>query len=65
MIIDHGDGIMSLYGHNETLLFEVGDWVQPGSKISTVGESPGNDQGLYFELRNQGKAIDPATWLSR
>ena len=65
MIIDHGDGIMSLYGHNESLLFEVGDWVQPGALISTVGESPGNSQGLYFELRNQGKAVDPATWMSR
>ncbi len=65
MIIDHGDGIMSLYGHNETLLFEVGDWIQPGSMISTVGENHGSSQGLYFELRNKGKAVDPATWLSR
>jgi septal ring factor EnvC (AmiA/AmiB activator) len=65
MIIDHGDGIMSLYGHNESLLFDVGDWVQPGAVISTVGSSAGNSQGLYFELRNNGKAVDPATWLSR
>ena len=65
MIIDHGDGILSLYGHNESLLYGVGDWVQSGSVISTVGENPGNDQGLYFELRNQGKAVDPATWLTR
>ena len=65
MIIDHGEGIMSLYGNNESLLYEAGDWVQPGMVISTVGDSPGNDQGLYFELRNNGKAIDPATWISR
>ncbi len=65
MIIDHGDGIMSLYGNNESLLYGVGDWVQPGTLISTIGASPGNSQGLYFELRNNGKAIDPATWLSR
>jgi septal ring factor EnvC (AmiA/AmiB activator) len=65
MIIDHGDGIMSLYGHNESLLFGVGDWVQSGTVISTVGENPGNDQGLYFELRNNGKAVDPAGWLAR
>ncbi|MFT5139343.1 MAG: septal ring factor EnvC (AmiA/AmiB activator) [Lysobacterales bacterium] len=65
MIIDHGDGIMSLYGHNESLLYSVGDWVQPGTVISTVGENSGNDQGLYFELRNNGKAVDPASWLDR
>jgi septal ring factor EnvC (AmiA/AmiB activator) len=65
MIIDHGDGFMSLYGNNESLLYEVGDWVQPGTVISTVGENPGAGQGLYFELRDSGKAIDPATWISR
>ena len=65
MIIDHGDGIMSLYGHNESLLYDVGDWIQPRTVISTVGENSGNDQGLYFELRNMGKAVDPANWLTR
>lgn len=65
MILDHGEGMMSLYGNNESLLYEVGDWVQPGTVISTVGQAPGNDQGLYFELRDQGKAVDPATWLDR
>jgi len=64
MIIDHGDGIMSLYGHNESLLFGVGDWVQPGTVICTVGENPGNDQGLYFEMRKNGKVVDPASWLT-
>jgi septal ring factor EnvC (AmiA/AmiB activator) len=65
IIIDHGDGFMSLYGNNETLLFEVGDWVQPGTVISTVGEDPGTGQGLYFELREDGRAIDPAAWVAR
>ena len=65
MIIDHGDGFMSLYGNNESLLFEVGDWVQPNAVISTVGAGSGTGQGLYFELRNQGKAVDPATWIAR
>lgn len=65
IIIDHGDGFMSLYGNNESLLFEVGDWVQPGAVISTAGETPGVEQGLYFELRRQGKAVDPAVWLVR
>lgn len=65
MIIDHGDGFMSLYGNNESLLFDVGDWVQPNAVISTVGSSPAGGQGLYFELRKQGKAVDPATWIAR
>lgn len=65
MIIDHGDGFMSLYANNESLLREVGDWVEPGSQISTVGTSPMNGDGLYFEIRKDGKAIDPAVWLKR
>ncbi|MFC1795780.1 murein hydrolase activator EnvC family protein [Pseudomonadota bacterium] len=65
IIIDHGEGFMSLYGHNESLLHEAGDWVEPGEAISVVGTAVGNSQGLYFELRKNGKAIDPAAWLSR
>ena len=65
MIIDHGDGYLSLYANNESLLREVGDWVEPGSKISTVGTSPLNGNGLYFEIRKDGKVLDPAVWLKR
>lgn len=65
IIIDHGEGFMSLYGHNETLLQEVGDWVEPGETISIVGAGTGSDQGLYFELRKNGKSLDPAAWLAR
>jgi len=65
LIIDHGQGFMSLYGHNESLLHEVGAWVEPGEPISVVGANPGSGQGLYFELRKDGKAIDPAAWLAR
>jgi septal ring factor EnvC (AmiA/AmiB activator) len=65
IIIDHGHGFMSLYGHNESLLHEVGAWVEPGEAIGVVGANPGSDQGLYFELRKGGKAIDPAGWLAR
>ena len=65
MIIDHGDGFMSLYANNESLLREVGDWVEPGTTISTVGTSPLNGNGLYFEIRKDGKAMDPAVWLKR
>jgi septal ring factor EnvC (AmiA/AmiB activator) len=65
IIIDHGDGFMSLYGQNESLLHDAGDWVEPEEPISIVGSNPGEDQGLYFELRSKGKAQDPAVWLKR
>lgn len=65
LIVDHGDGFMSLYGHNESLRASVGDWVEPGEAISTVGQAPERRQGLYFELRRGGKAVDPASWLRR
>ena len=65
IIIEHGQGYLSLYGHNESLLREAGAWVEPGEVISVVGSNPGSGQGLYFELRKNGKAIDPATWLER
>lgn len=65
LIIDHGDGFLSLYGNNESLLAEVGDWVEPGELISVVGSNPGMSQGLYFELRKDGKAVDPAAWIQR
>jgi septal ring factor EnvC (AmiA/AmiB activator) len=65
MIIEHGDGFMSLYANNESLVREEGDWVEPGASISTVGSSPVNGTGLYFEIRKNGKAMDPAVWLKR
>lgn len=65
LIIDHGDGYMSLYANNESLLREVGDWVEPGTSISTVGSHPIDGDGLYFEIRKNGKAMDPAVWLKR
>jgi septal ring factor EnvC (AmiA/AmiB activator) len=64
-IIDHNDGFMSLYGHNQELYKQAGDWVESGEVIATVGDSGGqNDSGLYFELRSQGKPIDPNQWCS-
>jgi septal ring factor EnvC (AmiA/AmiB activator) len=65
LIIDHGDGFLSLYGNNESLVAEVGDWVEPGTLIGVVGTNPGMSQGLYFELRKDGKAVDPASWIKR
>ena len=53
IINDHGEGFMSLYGQNESLLYELGDWVEPGDIISVIGVRTANDQGLYFELRKK------------
>jgi len=63
MIIDHGDGYMSLYAHNQSLLREVGEWVSAGTPISTVGNSGGQERSaLYFEIRHQGKPTNPGGW---
>jgi len=66
LIIDHGDGYMSLYGNNETLYKEVGDILRGGDTIATVGNSGGNENfGLYFELRHKSKPLDPQKWLAK
>jgi murein hydrolase activator len=63
LIIDHGDGYMSLYAHNESLLREVGEWVTVGTPISTVGNTGGEQNAaLYFEIRHNGKPTNPANW---
>jgi septal ring factor EnvC (AmiA/AmiB activator) len=56
---------MTLYGHNESLLREAGEWVKEGDPISIVGSNPGSTQGAYFEIRREGRALDPAAWLAR
>jgi septal ring factor EnvC (AmiA/AmiB activator) len=64
LIIDHGDGYLSLYGYNETLLKDVGDWVDANEAIATSGATGGQKApGVYFELRAQGKPVDPRGWL--
>ena len=66
MIIDHGKGYMSLYGYNQALYKEVGDWVEAREAIATLGQSGGQKQpALYFELRHQGKPINPRRWFRR
>jgi septal ring factor EnvC (AmiA/AmiB activator) len=63
IIIDHGDGYMSLYGHNQNLARGVGDWVERGDVIATVGNSGGEDSaGLYFEIRHNGVPDNPLQW---
>ncbi len=65
IIIDHGQGYMSLYGHNQSLYRDVGDWVESGDIISTVGDSGGQSTpGLYFEIRHKGKPVDPVGWFA-
>ncbi|WP_196138909.1 murein hydrolase activator EnvC [Aliikangiella sp. G2MR2-5] len=64
VILDHGEGYMSLYGYNQALYKQVGDWVEAGEAIATVGQSGGQHQpGLYFELRHQGKPFNPGRWF--
>ncbi len=63
MILDHGDGFMSLYGHNERLLKKPGDWVLAGDLIARVGDSGGQHRsGLYFEIRSGGNPVNPNLW---
>ena len=64
LIIDHGQSYMSLYGNNETLYKQVGDELQGGDTIAAIGNSGGNENyGLYFELRYEGKPLDPSKWI--
>lgn len=65
-IIDHGDGYMSLYAHNQVLLKETGEWVLPNETIAKVGNTGGQkDHALYFEIRHNGKPTNPKRWLAK
>lgn len=64
MILDHGDGYWTLYGHNAALLREAGDSVAPGEVIAEVGDTGGQQgTGLYFEVLKDSKPVDPAQWI--
>jgi septal ring factor EnvC (AmiA/AmiB activator) len=64
VILNHGDGYLSLYGHNEQIFKEVGATVQAGEVIATAGDSGGRDHpGLYFQIRRNGKAVNPTGWF--
>ena len=66
LIIDHGDSYLSLYGHNESILVEEGDWVATGQTVASMGKSGGSSKpGLYFEIRHKGKPQDPLRWTRR
>lgn len=64
IIIDHGQGYMSLYGNNQALMKSTGEWVERGENISLVGKSGGlSKPGLYFEIRKEGKPLDASHWI--
>ncbi len=72
LVLDHGDGYLSLYGHNQALLKEVGEWVGPDEVVALSGTAPGTDIAgdraadggrLYFALRRNGKPLNPSPWL--
>ena len=66
IIVDHGKGYLSLYAHNQSLLKDVGNWVNAGDVIATAGRSGGlSSATLYFEIRHQGRPQDPAVWVKR
>jgi septal ring factor EnvC (AmiA/AmiB activator) len=65
MILDHGEGFLSVYANNETLLHSVGDQITADEVIASVGNTGGNVQsGLYFEMRYQGRPFDPLSWAA-
>ncbi|WP_300453998.1 peptidoglycan DD-metalloendopeptidase family protein [Accumulibacter sp.] len=65
LIVDHGNSYLSIYANNDSLLKQVGEEVGAGEALATVGNSGGNpDSGLYFEIRHQGRPLDPLAWLN-
>ncbi|MBO2635097.1 peptidoglycan DD-metalloendopeptidase family protein [Shewanella algae] len=66
LVVDHGKGFMSLYGHAQALLKDTGDTVKAGEAVALVGRSGGQTEpGLYFEIRHKGQAVDPANYCRR
>lgn len=66
MVVDHGEGWLSLYAQNHSLLRGVGDRVSAGDIIAKAGASGGSEtSGLYFEIRHRGEPVDPGEWIRR
>lgn len=66
LVIDHGGGYMSLYGHNDEIFRKVGETVAAGDVIGSVGDTGGHAQpALYFEVRRGRTPVDPQIWLAR
>jgi len=65
-VLDHGNDFFTLYGHAQSVYPEVGDWIEAGQVIAAAGNSGGHRQtGVYFEIRQGRKPLDPAAWLPR
>ena len=63
LIVDHGDGVMSIYAHNDVLYKHLGDWVEPGDVLAEAGSTGWTDKvRLYFELRDRGRPVNPVRW---
>jgi septal ring factor EnvC (AmiA/AmiB activator) len=65
IILDHGGKTYSLYGHLATMTVVRGDKVTRGQAVGTVGRTPTGEPALYFELRIDGRPVDPVIWLKR
>ena len=63
IIIKHNDTYLSAYGHNASLLVREGEQIRKGQRIATMGEGPGQDPKLHFEIRQHGKPVDPRRYL--
>ena len=65
LILDHGQGYLTIYGNNEAVLKGVGETVRAGDPVATTGASGGSEEsGLYFEMRHEGRAFDPLSWAT-
>ena len=65
VIVDHGDNTQTLYGHLGTAAVNKGDRVTPQARVGVAGRNPAGNPALYFELRVDGKAVDPLQWLRK
>lgn len=65
LILDHGDGYMSMYGYNQSLLKEVGEWVGANDIVAMAGSTGGRpDSALFFAIRHNGAPLNPLAWVA-
>jgi septal ring factor EnvC (AmiA/AmiB activator) len=65
LVLDHGQGFLTIYGNNQSVVKRPGDAVKGGEVVATVGATGGAEEsGLYFEIRQQGRPVDPMAWVN-